>query len=132
MTDVELCGSGDVNFIKDFEGNNMRLYINGSGNIYTNNLVLKSLNGEIKRSGRIDVQTGEITDLKDIDSGSGDVRVFENITTVDATVLGSGSITLGQISERLTYHLTGSGNHSYSGNCENSGSCIGTGCVVKR
>lgn len=173
LTDVESAGSGDVNFINDFEGNNMRLNISGSGNINTKKMALKSLNGdfsgsgdinmknvladdnvELKQSGSgdcvvnhmatprmnivssgsgsLDVQAGEITDLNVKDSGSGAISVFENLITVDATVSGSGSVTLGQISERLMYYLTGSGNLSYSGDCETSGSCTGSGRLIKR
>lgn len=172
LTDVELAGSGNVNFINDFKGNNLRLNISGSGNIDTKKLVLKSLSGELtgsgdldmenvsadnaevnksgsgacavknlvtpqmnivsSGSGSIDVQAGEITDLQVKNSGSGVLYVYENITTADATVTGSGTVTLGQISERLTYYLTGSGNLIYSGNCETSGSCTGSGQLMKK
>lgn len=153
LTDVELAGSGNVDFVNDFEGDNLRLNITGSGNInmlkvlandnvelkqsgsgdcVVNHIATPRMNIVSSGSGSTDVQAGEISNLKVKDSGSGAVSVFENITTADATVSGSGSVTLGQIDERLTYYLTGSGNLSYSGNCETSGSCTGSGCLIKR
>ncbi len=153
LIDVESAGSGDVNFINDFEGNNLRLKMSGSGeldmkNVLVNDntelmlsgsgactverLVTPQMNIVSSASGRVDVQAGEITDLQVKNSGSGAIYVYENITTADATVTGSGTVTLGQISERLTYSLTGSGDLIYSGNCETNGTCTGSGQLIHK
>jgi hypothetical protein len=108
LTSIEMNGSGNLTCSDAITGNDVKIQINGSGDLKAN-LESKNMNLSISGSGNADI-AGVRGNLDMSVSGSGDVKAsnlqLENCST---SINGSGDMELGGTVENLSLKIAGSG-----------------------
>ncbi len=137
LDEASIMGSGDIDLIGTLQGENLKLHINGSGDIDAENLKYESVYLLISGSGDIDLENINSKRLSAGIQGSGDIKLKgktnEGIYSIDgsgdiqatqltaesvrASIAGSGDINCNAL-QRLEGRISGSGDISYSGNPE--------------
>lgn len=135
LDQASIIGSGDIDLIDILQGKDLKLEINGSGDIDAKKLKYESVNLFISGSGDIDLRNvnsnkivAEIHGSGDIKlkgktnegsysiAGSGDIQATQlTAQSVHTSVMGSGDISC-NAQQKLEGNISGSGNISYSGN----------------
>lgn len=127
---LEIDGSGDLSFEK-FDGNRFQLRINGSGDIEIGYIQSNKTSVVINGSGDVEI-AGKSQFLECKINGSGDVDL-EDLRSrfFKASIFGSGDISV-SVDERLEAKIVGSGDIYYKGEPKNlSISTIGSGELIK-
>lgn len=115
LTRLYINGSGSIQTSDSWEGNELELRVNGSGDIVTNQLV-QMLQTSVNGSGKI-VVTGRTVVADSYISGSGYIQATGLISDKSrAELSGSGTIYCGQVNQELDVVVSGSGKIYYSGN----------------
>lgn len=127
INDITLSGSGNIKTTNTLSTSNMRIELDGSGDIETD-LQVSSLDVKIKGSGNIN-SYGEALSQNVKIKGSGNINHF-GITSekVKAAIEGSGNIEL-NVSESLDASIDGSGNISYKGTASVTTNINGSGSI---
>ncbi len=129
LSNVDLSGSGDVNFKDGLTANSLKLSVVGSGDM-TGKVTVKSLecnisgSGDMKISGNTENSTVQVVGSGDFSgrdlltvntavhvSGSGDASINAS-NKVDASVAGSGDIYYSGATKNITSSKSGSGDIS--------------------
>lgn len=130
LTAIVLDGSGNVKGQNEFTGENMRLDLNGSGNLSLR-FVGNSITNKLDGSGKMVVH-GNSSLATHIINGSGYINA-SSLNTKDATakINGSGNIEVA-VSDLLNAAINGSGRIQYLGNPTTDINITGSGSVTKR
>lgn len=130
LNSAEMIGSGRIEMLDEFETNEFRGVLDGSGYLRINVAAAK-VNSRLTGSGTIDM-LGETT-VKEINlSGSGNVKAFDmRSESAGVALSGSGKVEV-NASTNLTVTLSGSGNVYYQGNPTINTTISGSGKVLKR
>ncbi|WP_018478567.1 head GIN domain-containing protein [Pontibacter roseus] len=130
FTEAEMIGSGRIELQDQFEANEFRADLDGSGSIKAN-VVASKVSSILSGSGSIDL-LGEATVQEVNLSGSGSVKAFSLSTQNTGVQLsGSGSAEV-NASDNLTVSISGSGNVYYRGDPTIQTNIAGSGKVIKR
>jgi len=126
---VSINGSGNVSSKSNFDGEELELSINGSGDVQLN-IDVKSAETTINGSGSVDVKG--TCDSHDITiAGSGDVNCIEMLSKrTNIKIMGSGDCKV-NASDNLDVSVMGSGDVFYEGNPELESSIMGSGEIKK-
>ncbi|MGL5889343.1 MAG: head GIN domain-containing protein [Bacteroidia bacterium] len=126
---VSICGSGNVSNTGALNAANVKMKINGSGNLSLSNLQCTTVESDITGSGNITL-TGTSQTINHKSSGSGEFKAFGlTSNAVDISVSGSGNAEL-NASQNLTVDISGSGNVYYRGTPAINVSISGSGRVI--
>lgn len=130
LSSAEMIGSGRIELQDEFETDDFRAVLDGSGYLRINALADR-VTSRLTGSGNIDM-VGE-AGMQDISlSGSGSIKSFgmpsEN---AGVTLSGSGNIEVNAANE-LAVSISGSGNVYYQGNPTINSTISGSGKVLKR
>lgn len=126
---LEINGSGEIISENVLKGENLRLEIDGSGDM---DIAVENLFVDARISGSGNIKLEGITEEVGFRvSGSGDILAF-NMPCVraDAEISGSGSIEV-SVSDFLRARISGSGDIRYRGNPELDTNVSGSGSVKK-
>jgi hypothetical protein len=128
---IRISGSGDVTMTNHFENlKDLDIKVSGSGDLDLD-MEADNVYTRVSGSGNI-IMRGKADRLDSGISGSGHIRASElEVRTADLRISGSGSMEL-YVTDRLTAHVSGSGNVYYSGNPSIDSSVTGSGRVKKR
>ena len=126
---LTIIGSGDIKTLNIIKGESLKLYVNGSGNLFVN-AETDELKSEINGSGNCSLR-GSTRKLKCEINGSGDFHGFE-FSSVDAKVEinGSGDAELSS-TDQLDAAIRGSGNIIYKGSPHLKSEIVGSGEIKK-
>jgi hypothetical protein len=132
MKRILVSGSGSVTAEGALSGNDLDLYLSGSGIIKLPEVKFQNLHSYLSGSGHIDLSSGDtIPEHKIIISGSGRINAGGLKTkSVSVMIGGSGSCTV-NAGDELSAKIAGSGKVTYLGNPKIQTSIIGSGKVVK-
>jgi hypothetical protein len=113
ISEVSLCGSGDINAKNKISTDNFLCELSGSGNI---NLTVDAKNIKASVSGSGDLTlTGESTNVQYKVTGSGDLNAAKlKSNNAEADVTGSGDCKV-YCTDNLEARVTGSGDITYMG-----------------
>jgi len=110
---LRVAGSGNINNQDEFPQNDLKIYIDGSGNISARISGSKT-EAVISGSGSMRLR-GTTNDLATRISGSGNIHAYDvTAKTLVANISGSGNIE-STVSETLSATISGSGNIRYKG-----------------
>jgi hypothetical protein len=127
---IELRGSGNVMGSDTIKGDQMRIVLDGSGNISLT-AAANDLNAKINGSGHLELY-GTANSMTETINGSGSIEGFGfAANTAHAHISGSGLIETNAVSS-LNATIKGSGNISYSGNPVVKSNVDGSGSVSRR
>lgn len=109
-------GSGNIEIKNKFESHDLKMSVEGSGDIIANNLVVNYLETEISGSGTIIVKSDEeMNYLKADIAGSGDIDAINfYVKNAEINISGSGNCMV-NVENQLDVEITGSGNVRYKG-----------------
>lgn len=130
LTSLEIDGSSNIFGATVFDTENIKLEINGSGDI---DLALNASEviTDISGSGKITLE-GTADNLNCKTTGSGDVYAFElPVTTAKVKITGSGNAEV-SVSDALDVIITGSGDVYYKGNPIIDSKITGSGRVKNK
>lgn len=130
LNSAELIGSGRIELLDEFEANDFRAVLDGSGYLRINALADR-VTSRLTGSGNIDL-VGE-AGAQDISlSGSGNVKSFGmRSESAGVALSGSGNVEVNAANE-LAVTISGSGNVYYQGNPTINSTISGSGKVIKR
>jgi predicted small secreted protein len=115
LTRLYINGSGSIQTSGSWEGTELELRVNGSGDIITNQRV-QTLQTSVNGSGNITV-AGRTVVADSYISGSGNIHAAALISEkTRAELSGSGTIYCGVVEKELDMVVSGSGKIYYSGN----------------
>ncbi len=127
---VNINGSGDVQGMNPVKGNDLKLSINGSGNI-TLNASVADLVSKINGSGDIFV-SGKAGHHQVEINGSGNLKAYDLITDIcKVNINGSGDAEI-NVNSNLDARLIGSGNITYKGTPTIKSEITGSGSLSKK
>ncbi|MBF8962892.1 DUF2807 domain-containing protein [Pontibacter sp. FD36] len=130
LNSAEMIGSGRIELQDEFETDNFRAVLDGSGYLWINVSATK-VSSRLTGSGKIDlVGAAEVEEINL--SGSGSIKSF-GLSSENAGVVlsGSGSVEVHAANE-LAVTISGSGNVYYQGNPTINSTISGSGKVIKR
>lgn len=130
LSSAELIGSGRIELLDEFEANDFRAVLDGSGYLRVN-ASADRVTSRLTGSGNIDL-VGE-AGAQDISlSGSGNVKSFGmRSESAGVALSGSGNVEVNAANE-LAVTISGSGNVYYLGNPTINSTISGSGKVIKR
>ena len=125
-------GSGDARIVRfDQKDTELRLQIDGSGDIHVEHLKAKSLQAGINGSGDISV-SGEVAQQGVTINGSGDYSAEKLMSrAAQVSIRGSGDARV-NVSDTLAVDIAGSGDVSYTGSPTLAKTIRGSGEVTQR
>ncbi|MHC2992890.1 hypothetical protein OB13_15370 [Pontibacter sp. HJ8] len=130
LNSAEMIGSGQIELLDEFETNEFRGVLDGSGYLRINVAAAK-VTSRLTGSGTIDM-LGEATVEEISLSGSSNVKSFDLRSESAGVVLsGSGNVEV-NATTNLSVTLSGSGNVYYQGNPTINSTISGSGKVIKR
>lgn len=114
MNGFVIRGAGDIKIKGPFETNEIKLKIEGSGNIYIKDLISKNVKSSIIGSGDIKI-SGKTENLMLDITGTGDVD-FQNLDALSAMIEinGAGDAKI-NVQEKLMIKINGAGDVYYKG-----------------
>lgn len=131
MSYLKLDGSGSIICTSGFNGENLKVYLDGSGDIILDNLNYQNIINEIDGSGDIKI-SGIATFISNHINGSGNIKSFElQSKNGEASVDGSGNIEISS-TDNLRAQIDGSGNIYYLGSPNVSTKINGSGSISKK
>lgn len=126
---IFLNGSGEIRGINTMSGDELKLEINGAGDI-KGNFDYQQLRSEIKGSGDLHL-SGKVQEHKAQINGSGDINAVDLLADIcRVTINGSGDAEV-QVASKLQVKVTGSGTVKYSGTPAIASEITGSGEVKK-
>lgn len=129
VDEIMIAGSGDLNILSPIHEQSLEVNIAGSGNVvFKEEVDINHLELSVAGSGDIRVDKGTIRELEADIAGSGDIVSHAETQKAEATVMGSGDITV-NVTGRLEYRIVGSGDIYYYGGPEVSGKIAGSGSI---
>lgn len=130
IRNMEIHGSGNLRVSGPFTPANIRLVIEGSGNIIVNDVTTTVIDTKIEGSGSIRVNNGLANEtIADIE-GSGHIDASSiQVKDADTRISGSGSIRV-HATDNLKARISGSGTIFYRGNPRIDSHTSGSGSVV--
>jgi len=131
LTYVNISGSGDIDAEDTFRGEELKLVIEGSGDLTLPQLAYKAIEATIHGSGDMSLG-GECGETILSVNGSGDMKTASlKSKSAKATVSGSGDMTL-TATDRLRAVINGSGDLVYAGSPRNLSTEVnGSGSIRK-
>jgi Protein of unknown function (DUF2807). len=127
---LEIHGSGNMYVSGPFAPANIRLGIEGSGNITVNDVSTSVIGARIEGSGSIQVKNGLANASEARISGSGNINLSQvQVRDADARIDGSGTIRV-YATDKLNARISGSGTIYYRGQPAVNSSTSGSGRVV--
>lgn len=130
IRNLEIHGSGNMYVPGPFAPANIRLGIEGSGNITVNDVSTSVVEARIEGSGSIQVKNGVANEGKAHISGSGNINLSPvEVRDAEARIDGSGTIRV-FATEKLHARISGSGTIYYRGNPTVNSSTSGSGRVT--
>lgn len=130
LSSAELIGSGRIELQDEFETNEFRAVLDGSGSLKIN-VVASKVTSRLSGSGNIDLLGAAAVHEMSL-SGSGNIKAFSLVTdSSGVTLSGSGNIEV-HASTNLTVNISGSGNVYYQGNPTINSNISGSGRLIKR
>jgi hypothetical protein len=132
MKRLLVSGSGAINADSTIAGNNLDLYLSGSGAIKLADVKVQSVHSYLSGSGHLDISSQDTVPVHKIFiSGSGVVK-SGGLKSKDVSIVISGSGTCAvNASDLLSAKIAGSGKVTYRGNPRVQSTIIGPGKVVK-
>lgn len=128
---IALKGSGNLDIPGNFNPENGRLSISGSGNVLVSSVDTKDLSLSISGSGNIEILGGKASHEDIHISGSGDVNLLGvEANTVKVQTSGSGTTRV-FVNDELDAKISGSGDVFYKGTPSVNANISGSGRVVK-
>ena len=126
---LSISGAGEIKTLNIIKSESLKLYINGSGNLFVNAETDK-LKTEINGSGDCNLR-GSTREFKCEINGSGDLHGF-NFSAIEAKVEinGSGDAELSP-TDQLDAAIHGSGNITYKGSPHLKSEIVGSGEIKK-
>jgi len=131
MHGLTINGSGSITVAQPFQPDNLKLRVNGSGNISANNIIAGQLDVSINGSGKIEVLGGTVGHEDMSISGSGDIDLMGIEAESAATQTSGSGTTRVFVHQNLDVHISGSGNVYYKGSPTVNTHISGSGNVVK-
>ena len=130
LSSVEMIGSGRIELQDEFDTNDFRAVLDGSGHLRISVSAAK-VTSRLTGSGTIDMRGN--ADVEELNlSGSGNIKSFGLSSESAGVVLsGSGSVEVNAASD-LAVTISGSGNVYYQGNPTINSNISGSGKVIKR
>ncbi|SIT85311.1 head GIN domain-containing protein [Pontibacter indicus] len=130
LNSAEMIGSGRIELLDEFETNDFRAVLDGSGSLRIN-VSADRVNSRLTGSGNIEL-IGE-TDGQEISlTGSGNVKSFGlRSESAGVALSGSGNVEVHAANE-LAVTISGSGNVYYQGSPNINSTISGSGKVIKR
>lgn len=129
LNEVNLAGSGSLNFLSPMDEEKLEVSLAGSGNVvFKEGANIDHLELNVAGSGDIYVEKGSIRKFEADIAGSGEIVSHADVQDMDANVAGSGDITA-KVNGKLDYFVAGSGDIKYYGNAQVSGKIAGSGSV---
>jgi hypothetical protein len=132
MKRILVSGSGAVNAEGTIRGDELSLYVSGSGSIQLPDVNAKNIHSSLSGSGHIDISSNDtIPEHKIVISGSGKINSGGlKSKYVGVIMSGSGNCTV-DASEKLSVRIAGSGKVTYHGNPVIQSTTIGPGKLIK-
>lgn len=129
VDEVNLAGSGDLNFLSPLKEKELEVSLAGSGNVvFKEEANIDHLELNVAGSGDIYLEKGSIREFEADIAGSGKIVSYAEVQDLDADVAGSGDITA-KVNGKLEYFIAGSGDIKYYGNPQVSGKIAGSGSI---
>lgn len=127
---IALSGSGQIINTSAIVEDDLKITLDGSGDIELTNLDVHDLDVELSGSGEIYLQGESMVDKADIEvSGSGEIDAYNlTIANVDVEISGSGEIDL-YATERVDAKISGSGNIDIYGDAAVDQDVTGSGNI---
>jgi hypothetical protein len=130
IRNLEIHGSGNLRVAGVFTPANIRLAIEGSGNIIVNDVATSVVDAQIEGSGSIRVDNGQANETIAHIAGSGNIDISDvQAHDADARIDGSGTIKV-YATDKLKARISGSGTIFYRGNPTINSSTSGSGKVT--
>jgi len=132
MKRILVSGSGAVNAEGTIQGDELDLYVSGSGSIQLPDVKVKNIHSSLSGSGHIDINSKDtIPEHKIMISGSGKINSGGlKSKYVGVIISGSGNCTV-DANEKLSVKMVGSGKVTYHGNPVIQSTTIGPGKIIK-
>lgn len=129
--EVNIAGSGSVNFEKALTGMKAEFSVAGSGEINARQIGVEKLNCSVAGSGEIYLK-GDVPRASYSVAGSGEIKGFDcKVKTLECSVAGSGEIEA-YVTEKLDASVVSSGDITYKGNPATlNKSTLGSGSIQK-
>lgn len=130
LTSLDLAGSGRAEGRSDWNVDDLRLSVSGSGSIDMDIIGANDVNSRISGSGNM-YMSGDADQFESEISGSGNVRAFGLVTKrANMKISGSGNSEL-TVTQSLDARISGSGNVRYKGSPTVNASVSGSGKVIR-
>ncbi len=129
--ELSLAGSGDINFKEAAAIDHLEMQVAGSGDIRVLDLVCDKLEVDVAGSGNVKIDSGRVNEAEVNVAGSGDCDLACEIDTLEADIAGSGDVTA-KVNNKLEYSIIGSGDIAYYGNPVVEGNKVGSGSVRRK
>lgn len=129
LENINLAGSGDLNFLSTLEGEDLEVNLAGSGNVvFKGEVNIDRLELSVAGSGDINIENGSILEIEADVAGSGKIVSHAEVQELDVSIAGSGDI-IAKVNGTLEYSIIGSGDIQYYGDAEVKGDKLGSGKV---
>ena len=129
LENINLAGSGDLNFLSALEGEDLEVSLAGSGDVvFKGEVNIEHLELTIAGSGDISIEKGAVLEFEANIAGSGKIVSHAEVKEMDANIAGSGDI-IANVNGTLEYSIMGSGDIQYYGDAVVKGDKLGSGQV---
>ena len=131
LENLNLAGSGDINFLGALEGKDVEVSLAGSGNVvFKGEVNVDHLELTVAGSGDINVEKGTVREMEAVVAGSGKIVSHAEVQEMEANIAGSGDI-IANVNGTLEYSIMGSGDIQYYGDAVVKGDKLGRGKVTQ-